>query len=213
MNEGTIALLSQWSLLCLVWMGSIDAQLLEMRISPKRVLAVICSFLICTFVSWKLYFAPIEVSLSGTLLPLLTGAWLYYARMQQLRRRLHVLGACATAILLFWLQWLFFTDPILMFWDERIIIPVAAILSILAMSRQSVAQLFQVIVSLTLADVLYSLFVWKLSGTCQLGGEYAQDMLWSTVSLWYLVSVTRLAVLRIVKWRKTVSSHSQQKRW
>lgn len=71
MNEGTIALLIQWSLLCLVWMGSFDAQLREMNMERRRVLAVLCAFLICSFVSWKLFFAPIQVSLSGTLLPLL----------------------------------------------------------------------------------------------------------------------------------------------
>lgn len=213
MNEGTLAILSQWTLLCLVWMGSMDAQLQEWGISPKRVLAAICSFLICTFVSWKLYFAPIEVSLSGTLLPLLASAWLY-ARLPRMRRRLYVLGACATAVLLFWLRWLFFTDPVLLFWDERVIVPAVGVLSITAMSRHGLAQLFQAMVSLPLADALYSLFIWRLSGSCQLGSEYAQDLLWSAVSLWTVVQVVRLVCMRILQWRKkTVSSHSNERKW
>lgn len=211
MNEGTIALLSQWCLLCLVWMGSMDPLLSEMKVSPRRLLAVLCAFLLCSFVSWKVYFAPIEVSLSGAMLPFLASAWLY-ARLPQVPRRLYVLGACATAVLLFWLRWLFFNDPILLFWDERVILPVTGILSILAMTRHRVAQLFQVMVALPLADVLYSLYFRRLSGTCLLGSEYAQDLLWSTISLWGIVTITRLAALRILKWKKTASPDSNPKR-
>lgn len=212
MNEGTIAMLSQWSLLCLVWMGSMDAQLREMGVSPRRMLAVICSFLICTFVSWKVYFAPIEISLSGTLLPLLASAWLY-SRLPRVRRRLNILGACATAVLLFWLQWLFFTDPVLLIWDERVIVPTAGLLSVLAMSRNSVAQLFQILLALPMADALHSLFFWKLSGSCVFGNDYSQDLLWSSISLWCLASFVRFAVLRILKWRKTVSSDPNERKW
>lgn len=212
MNEGTIAILSQWSLLCLVWMGSMDAQLQEIGIAPKRMLAVICAFLICTFVSWKVYFAPVEISLSGALLPLLASGWLYY-RLPHVRRRLYFLGACATAMLLFWLRWLFFTDPVLLFWEEGMIVPTAGFLSILAMSRNGVAQLFQVMFALPLADALHSLFFWKLSGSCVFGNEYAQDLLWSTISLWGLVSVIRFAVVRILKWRKTLSSDPNERKW
>jgi len=212
MNEGTIAILSQWSLLCLAWMGSMDAQLQELGIAPKRMLAVICSFLLCTFVSWKLYFAPIEVSLSGTVLPLIYSACLY-ARLHQPRRRLYLVGACATAVLLFWLRWLFFSDPILLFWDERVIVPAVGILSILAISRHGGAQLFQVMFSLPLADALYSLFEWKLSGSCRFGDDFAQDLLWSTISLWSIASVVRFTAMRFVKWRKAASPHSDQRRW
>lgn len=211
MNEGTIALLIQWSLLCLVWMGSMDAQLQEIGLQRKPVLAFIGSFLIGTFVSWKLYVAPVEVSLSGMLLPFAASVCLY-TRLQQ-RRRLYLLGACATAILLFWLRWLFFTDPILLLWDEQLILPAAAILSILAMSRHLGAQLFQVMVSLPLADALYSLFMWKQSGTCRLGDDFSQDLLWSTVSLGTVASVVRFALMRIGKGRKAASAPSNQRRW
>ncbi|MFD2371792.1 hypothetical protein ACFSO0_17860 [Brevibacillus sp. GCM10020057] len=210
MNDGTIALLIQWSLLCLVWMGSMDAQLQEMGLRRKPVLAFICAFLLSTFVSWKLYFAPVEVSLSGMLLPFIASVCLY-ARLPVLCR-LYLVGACATAILLFWLRWLFFIDPVLLFWDERVILPTAAILSIFVMSRHGGAQLFQVMVSLPLADLLYSLFMWKLSGTCRLGDDFSQDLLWSTVSLWTVASIVRLAVIRITKGRKTESASSNQKR-
>ncbi|WJQ84029.1 YphA family membrane protein [Brevibacillus brevis] len=207
MNEGTVAILIQWSLLCLVWMGSFDLQLRTMKMERRRVLAVISAFLICTFVSWEIYFAPIQVSLSGTILPLIASIVLYTKLMSKIRR-LYLLSALATALLLFWLRWLFFTDPILLFWDERIIVPAVGVSTILLMSRTHLGQLFQLTLSLPLADAIHSLYFWKLSGSCQWGSEYAQDLLWSSLSLWALVSIVWSAIRRILGRTETESSHS-----
>ncbi|KMZ41230.1 MULTISPECIES: hypothetical protein [Bacillales] len=207
MNEGTVAILIQWSLLCLVWMGSLDLQLRNMKMERRRVLAVISAFLICTFVSWKIYFAPIQVSLSGTVLPLIASIVLYTKLMSKIRR-LYLLSALATALLLFWLRWLFFTDPILLFWDERIIVPAVGVSTIFLMSRTHLGQLFQLMLSLPLADAIHSLYFWKLSGSCQWGSEYAQDLLWSSLSLWALVSIVWSAIRRILGRTETESSHS-----
>ncbi|GED56232.1 hypothetical protein ABER61_06075 [Brevibacillus formosus] len=207
MNEGTVAILIQWCLLCLVWMGSFDLQLQNMKMERRRVLAVISAFLMCTFVSWEIYFAPIQVSLSGTILPLIASVVLYTKLMSKIRR-LYLLSALATALLLFWLRWLFFTDPILLFWDERIIVPAVGVSTIFLMSRTNLGQLFQLMLSLPLADAIHSLYFWKLSGSCQWGSEYAQDLLWSSLSLWALVSVVWSAIRRILGRAETESSHS-----
>ncbi|ATF12994.1 hypothetical protein HPY28_03090 [Brevibacillus sp. HB1.2] len=207
MNEGTVAILIQWSLLCLVWMGSFDLQLQNMKMERRRVLAVISAFLICTFVNWEIYFAPIQVSLSGTILPLIASIVLYTKLMSKIRR-LYLLSALATALLLFWLRWLFFTDPILLFWDERIIVPAVGVSTIFLMSRTNLGQLFQLTLAMPLADAIHSLYFWKLSGSCQWGSEYAQDLLWSGISLWALVSIVWSAIRRILGRTETESSHS-----
>ncbi|MFP3387962.1 hypothetical protein [Brevibacillus sp. SIMBA_040] len=207
MNEGTIAMLFQWSLLCLVWMGSYDSLLRELRIQRRRLLAVLAVFLVCSFVSWKLYFAPVQVSLSGTILPFFASIVLY-TRLGKERRRLHLLGAMATAVLLVWLRWLFFTDPILLFWDERMIVPMLAVAATLAMSRQSAAQLFQLLFTLTFADVLHSVYFSKLSGSCVLGSDYAQDLLWTGVFVLSLILMIWSAIRRFSRNKEPESSHS-----
>jgi len=207
MNEGTIAMLFQWSLLCLVWMGSYDTLLRELRIQRRRLLAVLAAFLVCSFVSWKLYFAPVQVSLSGTILPFFASIVLY-TRLRKERRRLHLLGAMATAVLLVWLRWLFFTDPILLFWDERMIVPMLAVAATLAMSRQRAAQLFQLLFALTFADVLHAVYFSKLSGTCVLGSDYEQDLLWTGVFVLSLILMIWSAIRLFSRNKEPESSHS-----
>ncbi|WP_432776952.1 hypothetical protein AAFJ72_09960 [Brevibacillus gelatini] len=207
MNEGTIAILIQWSLLCLVWMGSFDSQLREMGMERRRVLAVLCLFLISSFVSWKLFFAPIQVSLSGTLLPLFASVILY-ARLPKAGRRLYVLWAMGIAVMLFWLRWLFFTDPILLIWDERVIVPGIGVVVALATSRQMAVRLFVLMLALPMADALYTLHFWQDSGVCSLGADYAQDLLWSGISLLGLVSMLWTAIRRLFGRREAEPSHS-----
>lgn len=207
MNEGTIAVLIQWSMLCFVWMGSFDSQLRDMKMERKRVLAAITVFLVCSFVSWEIYFAPIQVSLSGTILPLIASAVLYIKLMPGIRR-LYLLSAMATAILLFWLRWLFFTDPILLIWDERVLVPAVGVITIFLMSRTARGQLFQLMLAMPLADAIHSLFFWKASGSCHLGTEFAQDLMWSGVSLWALVSFTWSLIRKMIGRKESESSHS-----
>ncbi|MCG5249992.1 YphA family membrane protein [Brevibacillus agri] len=207
MNEGTIAILIQWSLLCLVWMGSFDSQLREMGMERRRVLAVLCAFLICSFVSWTLFFAPIQVSLSGTLLPFFASA-IFYARLPKAGRRLYVLGATGVAVMVFWLRWLFFSDPILLIWDERVIVPGISVAIALATSRLMAVRLFLLMLALPLADALYALYFWRASGACSLGTDYAQDLLWSGISLLGLISMLWTAIRRLFGRREAEPSHS-----
>ncbi|ELK41686.1 hypothetical protein D478_12821 [Brevibacillus agri BAB-2500] len=207
MNEGTIAILIQWSLLCLVWMGSFDSQLREMGMERRRVLAVLCAFLICSFVSWTLFFAPIQASLSGTLLPFFASA-IFYARLPKAGRRLYVLGATGVAVMVFWLRWLFFSDPILLIWDERVIVPGISVAITLATSRLMAVRLFLLMLALPLADALYALYFWRASGACSLGTDYAQDLLWSGISLLGLISMLWTAIRRLFGRREAEPSHS-----
>lgn len=207
MNEGTLAMLIQWCLLCLVWMGSYDRLSRELGLSRRRLLAVITMFLLCSFASWKLSFAPVQISVTGTLLPLVACGWLY-GRLSLPKRRFHFLASAAMAWLLFWLRWIFFTDPVLLFGDERVLLPVAAVTMVLIANRKALPQLFSLLFSLVVADVIHGLYFWKWSGTCLLGSGYAQDLLWSALSCWSLLRLIWLAVKRLVGWNSAEPSNS-----
>lgn len=211
MNEGTLAILIQWCLLCLAWMGSLDRLLRELGVSRKRMLAVITAFLLCSFVSWELFVAPVQVRVSGTILPLLACGWLY-GQLPRERRRLHILTATLIALLLFWFRFLFYTDPVLLFGDERVIVPAAAIVSIMMIGRHGAAQLFQLLFSFSMADLFHTFYFWKLSGTCVLGDAYAQDLMWSGVTLWVLVRSIWLTILRALGWIKATRPPSDSLR-
>ena len=196
MNEGTLAMLIQWCMLCLVWMGSFDRLLRETGVSRKYLLAVITVFLVCSFASWKLSFAPVHISLAGTLLPLVSCGWLY-TFLPPKKRRFHLLASIAMAWLLFWLRWVFFSDPVLLFSDERVLLPAAAVIMVLSVNRSTLQQLFSLLFSLEIAEVIHGFYFWKWSGSCVLGGEYAQDLLWSGLSLWSLLRLVWIAVKRM----------------
>lgn len=196
MNEGTLAMLIQWCMLCLVWMGSFDRLLRETGVSRKYLLAVITVFLVCSFASWKLSFAPVHISLAGTLLPLVSCGWLY-TFLPPKKRRFLLLASIAMAWLLFWLRWVFFSDPVLLFSDERVLLPAAAVIMVLIVNRSTLQQLFSLLFSLEIAEVIHGFYFWKWSGACVLGGEYAQDLLWSGLSLWSLLRLVWIAVKRM----------------
>lgn len=211
MNEGTVAILIQWCLICLVWMGSFDLLLRELNLSRRRMLAILVAFLVCSFVSWTLAFAPVEISLSGTIMPLLFSGWLYVQIPAQ-RRRFHLFAAIVMAWILFWLRWIFFSDPILLFWDERIILPTVAIVAAVIINRRGVSQLFCLLLSIVLADAIYGLYFGKMSGTCQLGSEFAQDLIWSSLSFWFCFRVVWLWICRWIGWSHAEPSKSDARR-
>lgn len=211
MNEGTLALLIQWSLICLVWMGSLDLLLRELKATRKLALAVLAVCLISSFAFWPLSFAPVQVSLSGTLLPLLLCGWLY-RKMPKDRRRVHLLASVMIAWLLFWLRWIFFTDPVLLFWEEQWMIPVIGLVAVGIVNRRGVAQLFSLLFAFIAADVIHAFYFWKLSGTCLLGNEFAQDLLWSSLSLWSILRVIWLWVCHLIGWNQTEPSNSDARR-
>jgi hypothetical protein len=211
MNEGTLAILIQWCLLCLVWMGSLDLLLRELKVSRKHVLAVLTVFLLSSFVVWPLSFAPVEISLTGTILPLILCGWLY-RRLPHTRRRFHLLATVMIAWLLFWLRWAFFTDPIMLFWDEGVIIPVVALITVMIGNRQGMPQLFSLLFSVVLSDAIHALYFTRLSGTCVLGDGFAQDLIWSSFSLWCVLRVIWLWICRMSGRNNTEPSNSDARR-
>ncbi|WP_400163806.1 YphA family membrane protein [Brevibacillus sp. TJ4] len=196
MNEGTLAMLIQWCMLCLVWMGSLDRLLREVGLSRRNVLAAMTVTLLCTFASWKLSFAPVQISLSGTLLPLVACGWLY-TRVQPQKRRFHLIASIGIAWSLFWLRWVFFSDPVLLVWDERILLPTVAVIMVSLFTRSPLSQLFSLLFSLEIADTTHGFYFWKWSGACILGDEYAQDLLWSSLSGWSLYRLVWTVIKRM----------------
>ncbi|WP_456151385.1 YphA family membrane protein [Brevibacillus ruminantium] len=199
MNEGTLTVLIQWCFLCLIWMGVYDRVLDRWGIRRAEALAVVTVFLICAFVSWKIAFLPsVRVHISGMILPFLCAGWLYAKQRQSRKRFMVILGGCL-GVALFWFRWLLFTDPVLAIWDESWMLPVVAFLAVLTISRSGLTQLFLLLYSLTLGEVLYALFEWRFSGSCLIGGEYAQDLLWSTLSLWSLLAGGWLVLRQLLR--------------
>lgn len=188
MNDGIVTMLIQWCLLCLIWMGNFDRALQRLGFTRRNALAALTVFFICTFVSWRLVFLPVQVNLSGALLPLLFAGWLY-ANLPQERRRYLVVIAFFLAFLFAFLRKLTVSDPVLLIADEVILFPLAAVTTIVTVSRNPVVQLFMIMVSLPVADALFATSFLHRADLAQLGSDYAQDLLWCTLALWGTVLV------------------------
>ena len=208
MNEGTVAMLIQWCTLCLVWMGSLDRLARALGMSRRRLLAVIAGFLLSSFANWTLAFAPVTVSVSGTLLPLLACAWLY-GHLPYDKRRICLVAAGIVASFLFWLRWLFFNDPVLLVWDERVLLPAAAVILVMMVGRNPLPQLFALLLSQVLSDAIHAFFFWRWAKTCQLGSPYAQDLLWSGLSYWMLVCLVWLTAQKKSGWNNAEPSGTE----
>ncbi len=183
MNEGTLSLIIQWCLLCLIWMGSLDRPLLKMGVTRAAALSALSLFLVCSFVSWKLYFLPVEVSISGALLPALSAGWLY-AGIPRQRRRMLLIAALLTAVLLSIFRLLLFKDPVLLVLDETSLIAGATLAALFTLTRDLRQQLCLLFLILPLTDGLHVLSFLPRLERGYIGSEYAQDMLWSTLMLW-----------------------------
>jgi hypothetical protein len=68
--------------------------------------------------------------------------------------------------------------------DETVMIPLAALFAVLALSRDAKQQLFFLFTALPLSDALFSLRFLPMREETEFGSAYAQDLLWSAVSLW-----------------------------
>jgi hypothetical protein len=183
MNDGIVAMIIQWCLLCFIWMGSLDLPLRKSGLSRSHGLAVLAGFLLSSFVSWRLFFLPLEISISGAVLPLLSAGWMY-ARLAIERRRYLLLSACFIAFLLFALRKMIFFDPVLLIADELLLLPALTVATVIALTRSVTLQLFILLVSLPLSDVFYMLSFFQQVGHCRIGSGYAQDLLWSSIALW-----------------------------
>lgn len=188
MNDGVITLITQWCLLCLIWMGMFDRALGRIALTRSHGLAVVTLFLICSYANWQLYFLPVSINLSGAILPLLTAAWIWSALHPQ-HKGFVLLAALFTTFLLFATRKLFFWDPVLMIVDEPILLPLIMVGTLFLLAREWRQQLVILFLSLPLADAVYMISSFQQWERCIIGGEYAQDLMWSILPLWLMFAL------------------------
>lgn len=186
MNDGVVTLVIQWCFICLIWMGSLDRPLSRFSFSRRRALAVLSVCLVCSMVSWRLYFLPIEVNISGGILPLLLAGWMY-AHLPEEKRRYLLISSFFLGFMLFFLRKILFWDPVLLVMDEMLLLPVVIVPAAIVVARNIVLQAFILLVSLPLSDTLFTLSQLGQAGSAKIGSEDAQDMLWVSLALWLLV--------------------------
>lgn len=183
MNDGTIAMIVEWTLLCVVWMGITDQFLHQMRWKRSTALLVLTTFLITSYSEWRLYVIPVEVNVSGMLLPLLVGGVLWYFLKRQ-RRKYMLTSAVLLTLVLILLRKLFFWDPVLLFIDEVIILPILCVILCFIVTRHAIYHWFLLCVALPLSDAFYQASFLSLTERCVIGGEYQQDLFWTSFAMW-----------------------------
>lgn len=188
MNDGVLTLITQWCLLCLVWMGLFDAALRRIRVRRAEALAVLTLFLVCSYASWQLYFLPVSVNVSGAILPVLAGAWIWSV-LPPGQKRYCLLCTLFSVFLLFAARKLFFWDPVLLILDESLLLPPLLVSTLFLLVRQWKQQLAIVLFSLPLSDGLYMVSSLRQLEVCIIGGDYAQDLLWGVMIVWLMAAV------------------------
>lgn len=200
MNDGILAMIVQWTLLICMWMGLFDQQLKRLGLSRASALAVMTAALVCSFANWQLYFLPVSLNVSGTILPFMLAGWMWMnlpAKGKEYTLAASVLIACV--LLLF--RKLVFWDPVLLILDEDILVPFISLLLVCLISRKMEQQWFLLIVSIPLSDLFYVISnLQALSRYAQAiaGSPEAQDYLWMSISLWVLTLVVYRVLNRLV---------------
>lgn len=185
MNDGIIALIVQWCLLCLCWMGFFDKQLRNLGVNRAVGLAMITLFLVATYSNWVVNLPPIQINLGGAVLPMLVAAWVWTSCPTGGKRYLLLLSGICT-LCVFSLRTFFFWDPVLLIWDERYLLPLVIVVLALLLVRDWRQQLFLLFVMFVISDALYMGSTFQRWQACTIGNEYAEDLLWSAVPLWML---------------------------
>ncbi|WP_019122476.1 YphA family membrane protein [Brevibacillus massiliensis] len=183
MNDGVLSIVLQWSLICVVWMGSLDRQLHRLHLSRRSALFILTVTLICAFTSWRLYFFPVDVNVGGAIIPLLLSCWSWLHLPKQGKTFL-ILAAFLFACALYFARLFAFRDPVLLVWDEKLLLPVLLITVLVFLTRNWQVQWFIILVALPLADAFYTLNFLDKGAESQIGGAKTQDLLWCTICLW-----------------------------
>jgi hypothetical protein len=217
MNDGIRTLILEWCLLWLLWMGILDRPLRSIDLTRIQALALVSLFLLGSFANWKLSFLPVDVNVSGTILPLLTAAWIWTG-LSKNKRGYSMLAAVFTVFALFAVRKLLFWDPVLLLLDETLLLPLFLVGLLFLLSRDWREQLFIVLIGLPLADALYMLSCLPQLEECVIGGGYAQDLLWTTLPLWMTAAAVwnvlyrgivslRAGLLASGRWRTKTNAH------
>jgi len=196
MNDGILAIIIQWCLLCVIWMGVLDRPLRRLGLHRTSGLALVTVSLVCAFVHWQVYFFPVEINISGFLFPLLLAAWSW--QFVSFRQKIFILlAASLTTVLLFFVRKLLFKDPVLLIFDELAMYPVLTVVIFHFLSRNLVCHWFLLLVAVPLSDALFSLSFLEQTKRSVIGGEYQQDLFWLTVMVWGVVSTVWLAAANV----------------
>lgn len=192
MKEGIVALILQWSLFCLVWMGALDRVLAQVTLSRRMTLAGLAVFLVFTFADWRLPLMPLAFTLSGAVMPLVLAGVIWPRGGHS--SHTYVLAAAGLAMaIVFFLRKLLFWDPVLMIVDERLLVPLLLVTTVLLLTRRLHEQLLILLLALPLADALYILSFSSYGAALVIGGAAAQDLLWAAVALWGCANAAWLA--------------------
>ncbi|NGQ94593.1 hypothetical protein G3578_05285 [Brevibacillus sp. SYP-B805] len=217
MNDGIRTLILEWSLLWLLWMGILDRQLRGIHLTRTQALAVVSLYLLGSFTDWKLSFPPVAITVSGTILPLLTAAWIWTG-LSGYKRGCSLAAAVFTVFALFAARKLLFWDPVLLLIDETLLLPLYLLALLFLLTRDWREQLFIVLIGLPLADALYMLSCLPQLKECVIGGGYAQDLLWTALPLWMAAAAVwavlyrgivslRAVILPWGRWRTKTNAH------
>lgn len=195
MNEGIAAMVVQWCLICLVWMGSFNRLLERLHLTQAKALAILAAFLLSSFSNWRMYFLPIEVSISGTLLPLFSSVWLWTCLIRRGQSSYFAAAVITLTSVLFCAKRLFIWDPILLFTDETLVLPLLLTLLVFLFARHAGEQVFLICFSVTLYDLSQALSLWGKGMPVSLGSPFSQDVLWLSLFAWSLTWTFVVAVL------------------
>ncbi|MGO0060986.1 YphA family membrane protein [Brevibacillus fluminis] len=186
MNEGIAAMVVQWCLICLVWMGSYNRLLARFRLTQATTLAVLAACLLSSFSNWRMYVLPIEVSVSGTIVPVMISAWMWTCLVRPGQASYLAAAVITMTSVLFCIKRLFIWDPVLMFADETVILPLLLTVLVFLFARHAEEQVFLLFFSVTLFDISHSLSLWGKVTPFAIGSPFCQDVLWLSVLTWSL---------------------------
>ncbi|WP_139489189.1 YphA family membrane protein [Brevibacillus dissolubilis] len=195
MNEGIVAIILQWSMLCLIWMGSLDGPLRQIGLGRRSALAFVTAWIVCSFSSWQLYFLPVHVNVGGVLVPLLFAGWCW-AAVPKKRRMPLLIATFMSAVMVFVVRKMLFFDPVLLVLEDTFLVPIVVVVILYGMTRSRLYHFFMLLLALPLSDALYMLSYLDQLTDLELGSGHAQDMFWLSFALWGVATVVWLVVYR-----------------
>ncbi len=193
MNEGILALLVQWCLLCLVWMGSLDKAVTRIGLTRRLALAGLVGSLVAAFAGWRLRAAAVDIDVAGALVPFFAAAHAWTLQPNK-RRGYAVAAACLCASTLFLFRRMLFGDPILLVLDESVLVPIVTVTMLFLLSRDWQIHWFLLLIALPISDAFYTLSFLRQTGTGVIGAEAAQDLLWTSIALWTCAAIVWTAL-------------------
>lgn len=187
MNDGIAAMVVQWCLICFVWMGSLNRLLSRLHVSQAQALACLAACLLCAFSNWRMYVLPVEISVSGLLLPISFSAWLWVRMIRPSQARYLMAALITLTSVLYLVRRLFIWDPLLMVMEDTLLLPLLLNGLIFLLCRRVKEQAFLLFMSVPLFDAAHALSLWGKMSPFPLGSPFSQDVLWLSLFVWSIV--------------------------